>query len=130
MLDTFSRVDDVHSGSWGDAYDDAFLAHVWHQYTLYPVTPLVTGFVIRIASLRLSTAVEPAKQLALGLRLVAESTSMFRGHAESAKRELGEACAKGFTAHRNYVRTWLGTALEEDARVIERWLPTVGIAAH
>lgn len=127
MLLALANVDDVNSGRWGDAYDDAFLAHVWHQYTIYPVTPLAIGFVARIASLRLNTAIEPAKQIAAGLRLVAESTAVHRRHAEASNRELGEACAKSFTAHCDYIRTWLETPLKEDALAIGSWIPEIGV---
>jgi hypothetical protein len=127
MLLTLANVDDIYSSGWGDAYDDAFLAHVWHQYTIYPVTPIAIGFIIRIATLRFNTAIEPAKQIALGLRLVAESTAVFRRYAEAPKRELGEACAKSFTAHGDYIRTWLGTPLNEDAFVIGGWIPEIGV---
>ena len=49
MFLTFAKGDDVDSGSWGDAYDDALLAHVWHQYTIYPVTVKAIGPLIRLA---------------------------------------------------------------------------------
>jgi hypothetical protein len=127
MLLALANAEDVDSGSWGDAYDDAFLAHIWHQYTIYPVTPLAIGFVTRIASIRLNTAIEPAKQIALGLRLVAKSTAMYRRHAEAPNRELGEACAKSFTTHGDYIRTWLETPLKEDAFAIGGWIPELGV---
>jgi hypothetical protein len=127
MFIALANVDDVDSGSWGDAYDDAFLAHVWHQYTIYPVTPIAIGFLTRIASLRLNAAMEPAKQIALGLRLVAESTAVYRSHAEAPKRELGEACAKSFITHGDCIRTWLGTPLKEDAFAIGGWIPEIGV---
>ena len=69
MLSALAELDDLDSASWGDAYDDFFLSHVWHQYSIYPVTPVVSGFLIRIAALRSVTALEPAKQIASGLRL-------------------------------------------------------------
>lgn len=128
MFVALANVDDVDSGSWGDAYDDAFLAHVWHQYTIYPVTPLAIGFVTRIASLRLNTAIEPTKQIALGLTLVAESTAVYRRHAEAPNRELGEACARSFTTHADYIRTWLETPLKEAAVAIGGWIPDIGVA--
>jgi hypothetical protein len=127
MLAAFANVDDVDSGSWGDAYDDAFLAHIWHQYTIFPVTPLAIGLLIRIASLRLNTTIEPAKQIALGLRLVAESTAVFRRHADAPNRDLGEACAKSFTTHGDHIRTWLETPLKEDAFAIGGWIPEIGV---
>ena len=64
MLSALAELDDLDSASWGDAYDDFFLSHVWHQYSIYPVTPVVSGFLIRIAALRSVTALEPAKQIA------------------------------------------------------------------
>jgi hypothetical protein len=127
MLMALANVDAVDSARWGDAYDDAFLAHVWHQYTIYPVTPLAIGFVIRIATLRFNTATEPARQIALGLRLIAESTAVYRRHAEAPKRDLGEASSKNFAAHGDYIRTWLGTPLNEDAFVIGGWIPDIGV---
>jgi hypothetical protein len=86
MLLALAELDDMDSATWGDAYDDFFLAHVWHQFTIYPVTPVATGFLIRIASLRSLTAIDPATQLALGLRLIAEAAAIFRKHPESEKR--------------------------------------------
>ena len=107
MLLALATLDDLDSANWGDAYDDFFLSHLWHQFTIYPVTPVATGLLLRIASLRSSTAVAPATQIALGLRLVAETTAIFRNHTESAKRALGELTAAlgGLSRSRSRSRT-------------------------
>jgi hypothetical protein len=128
MLMALATVDDIESGTWGNAYDDAFLAHVWHQYTIYPVTPLVVGFVIRVASLRLHAALKPATQLALGLRLIAESTAAFRSQSIPSARELGEATATAFIAHGSHIRSWLATPLEKHAIAIQDWIRELEIA--
>ena len=123
MLLALAKLDDTDSGAWGDAYDDCFLAHVWHQFTIYPVTPVATGFLIRIASCRSIAAGIPAAQLALGLRLIAEAAAMFRKRTESAERALGELTAATFVAHRDYVATWLHRSLEDHAYAIGSWIP-------
>jgi hypothetical protein len=127
MILAFAKEDDVDSGRWGDAYDDTFLAHVWHQYTIYPVTPTAIPLLIRIASLRRNAAPGPAQQIALGLRLVAESTAAFRKHAEAPQRELGELSATAFTAHCDFLKMWLGTPLEGHAVAIASWIPEIGL---
>jgi len=127
MLLALATLDDMDSATWGDAYDDFFLSHLWHQFTIYPVTAVATGLLIRIASLRSPTAVEPATQIALGLRLVAETTAIFRKHTESAKRDLGELTAAIFIAHRDYAISWLSRPLEEHAYAIGRWIPEMSI---
>jgi hypothetical protein len=126
MLSALATLDDIDSADWGDAYDDCFLAHVWHQFTIYPVTPVATGFLIRIASLRSIDASIPAAQLALGLRLIAETAAIFRKRTESAERASGELTAATFVAHRDYVATWLRRPLEDHAYAIGRWIPEMG----
>jgi len=125
MLRVFATECDVDSGVWGDAYDDCFLAHVWHQYTIYPVTAMAIGYAVRIASLRSSVAAEPTAQIAIGLRLIAESAGRWTKDPESRNRELGEAVAAAFVAHGNYIRAWVGKPLEEHAIEIGRWIPEV-----
>jgi len=127
MLMALANVDDTDSATWGDAYDDFFLAHVWHQFTIYPVTPVATGFLIRIASLRSPAAANPATQIAVGLRLVAETAATFRKNAEPATRDLGELTAAAFIAHRDYVTTWLSRLFEEHARAIGSCIPEMNI---
>jgi len=127
MLQALARLDDLDSAAWGEAYDDFFLGHVWHQYTIYPVTPAATGFLIRIASLRAAAAVNPATQIAVGLRLVAETAAIFRKHMESAKRDLGERTAATFIAHSDHVTTWLSHPLGEHAFAIGNWIPELRI---
>jgi|GEM_PF-4056190 len=123
MLQTLATEEEVDSAAWGDAYDDCFLAHVWHQYTIYPVTPVALGFLVRVASLRTNAAGAPTQQIALGLRLVAEATAAFRKQAELAQRELGEAAARAFSAHRGFLCAWLDTPLEAHALAIAGFVP-------
>jgi hypothetical protein len=102
-------------------------AQVRPEYAIYPVTPVATGFLIRIASLRSLTAIDPATQIAVGLRLVAETAATFRKHPESTKRDLGELTATAFIAHRDYVTTWSTPPLAEHASAIGSWIPETRI---
>ena len=127
MLRALATVEDTDSITWGHAYDDFLLAHVWHQYTIYPVTPVATGFLVRIVSLRALAALEPAIQIAIGLRLVAESASGFRKSADAAERDLGERTAAAFVAYRDYLTAWSSPPFEEHVRVISTWIPEMRI---
>ena len=125
MLSALARLDDTESNRWGDAYDDAFLAHVWHQYAIYPVTPVVAGFLIRIASLRSTTSIDAAKQIALGLQWLAESASIFRDRVDSLERSLGDRTCAAFIENRAAIQTWMRTMIESYARNIARFIPEI-----
>jgi len=129
MLLALAQVDDLDSATWGDAYDDCLLAHVWHQFTIYPVTPIAIGFLIRIASLRSLAAPAPAVQIAAGLCLVAETAATFRKSTDPAKRDLGELTATAFVAHRDFVANWLSRPFREHAHVIGSCIPDLSIEA-
>lgn len=123
MLRILAMEDDVWSADWADAYDDAFLAHVWHQYTLYPVTPVALGFLIRIASLRAGTV--PGEQIGIGLQLIAESIAGLRLYGNPGDRKLGDATASIFSKYGSDIRGWLGGPLDQCAEQILKWIPEI-----
>lgn len=122
MFTVLATADDVDSMEWGQAYDDALLAHVWHQYRLYPVTPIVTELLLRLVSLRMSAAPEVAEQLALALRLIAESVPHSRDSTEASTRAIAADTARAFARQQDHLRDWLHTPLEHHADAISTFL--------
>jgi hypothetical protein len=127
MLEALATGTDIEAASWGDAYDDALLSYVWHQYSIYPVTPPVVGFVVRIASLRLENAPSLALQLALAVRLIAEATKWYRQSEEPEKRAIGEATTTALLCCRSELRQWLATSLSECALAAGQFVPELDL---
>lgn len=127
MFTKLATVHDTDASDWGDAYDDALLAHAWHQYRLYPVTPRVTEFVIRLTSLRVNSAPSPAQQLALALCLIAESTDALRNSRDLAARTLGEATTQVLVDQRERFRSWLTTPLHAQVQAIAGFVPELDL---
>jgi hypothetical protein len=123
MLEVLATSTDIDASNWGDAYDDALLGHVWHQYSIYPVTPAVVGFVVRIATLRFRTMPAVASNLGLAVQLIAEATHQTRASQEPNGRVLAEATAAALLARREELQSWLGTPLGDSALAIGRFVP-------
>lgn len=116
-FEVLAREQDTWSDAWGTAYDDVLLGHLWHQYTLYEVSPLAVPLVFELTRQR---RLEPAgKLLSFALALFAESVSCERPKEES---EYARAVFVYVSSIRGDVAEWNGGPLEVAASRIETFL--------